>query len=400
MKRLFHAQRHSHFNPIFWSPNVQELKRRRNGLKAWPLVAIAVMQALLLGAHWFIYRTWIAFWPPLSPLSGALLREVVLLLAFSFMIAALLGFKHANWAVILLYRFAAVWLGFLNFIFWAACLCWVADFTLALLGLTANKSLLATVFFGMAVVAGIYGLVNARFIRIHRIPVQLAGLPEIWRGRTALVISDLHLGHINGSAFSRRIAALATRLKPDIIFIPGDLFDGGKANVAALVEPFRQLAPPLGSYFATGNHDEFGDTALYAESLARVGIRVLANEKVTVDGLDIIGVNDGDSGNPIRLRAILESLSPVPGRASILLNHVPNRLPIVEQAGISLQLSGHTHNGQIFPYKWFTHRIFGDFTYGLHRLGRLQVLTSCGVGTWGPPMRVGTSPEVVVLTLS
>jgi predicted MPP superfamily phosphohydrolase len=374
------------------------IEEKENRLKAWPLVGIALMQALLLAAHWFIYRTWITFWLPLSPLAQASLREVVLLLAFSFMIAALLGFKHANWAVILLYRFAAVWLGFLNFIFWAACLTRLTAYGWRLFGIAGNRPFLVAALYSLAVVVGIYGLVNARIIRIRRIPVQLDGLPELWRGRTALVMSDLHLGHVNGPAFSRRITALATRLKPDILFIPGDLFDGGEANVADLVEPFRQLAPPLGSYYSTGNHDEFGDTALYEECLTGVGIRVLSNETVTIDGLDIIGVNYGDSSYPIRLRAILESLIPVPGRASILLNHVPNRLPIVEQAGISLQLSGHTHNGQLIPFTWFTRRIFGNFTYGMHRLGKLQVLTSSGAGTWGPPMRVGTSPEVVVLS--
>ena len=356
------------------------------------------MQALSLAAHWFIYRTWIAFGPPLSPLAVAWLREVILLLAFSFMVAALLSFNHTNRSVILLYRFAAIWLGFLNFFFWAACLCWVIANGMAFLGGAVNRPVLAAVLFILAVVAGVYGLVNARFIRIRRISVQLAGLPESWRGRTALMMSDLHLGHVYGPAFSRRIVALATRLKPDVIFIPGDLFDGGKANVAELVEPFRQFAPPLGSYFTTGNHDEFGDTDHYAENLTRVGVRELANEKITIEGLDLIGVSCGDSGSPIWLRATLESLRSAPGRASILLNHIPNRLPIVEQAGISLQLSGHTHSGQLTPFTWFTRIVFGDFTYGLQRLGRLQVYTSSGAGTWGPPMRVGTSPEVVLLT--
>ena len=82
----------------------------------------------------------------------------------------------------------------------------------------------------------------------------------------------------------------------------------------------------------------------------------------------------------------------------ILLNHVPNRLPIVEEAGVSLQLSGHTHGGQLFPFTWLIRRIFGKFTHGLHSFGGLQVLTSYGAGTWGPPMRVGTRPELVLLT--
>lgn len=369
-------------------------------MKAWPLVGIVLMQALLLLAHWFIYHTWIIFFGPSAALA---LRTALFLLAFSFIAAALLGFYSANRLVTLLYRLASVWLGLLNFFFLAACLCWLSWLALALLrlpfaGLTAERQLLAATLYSLAVAVSLYGLLNARFIRIRRIPIRLAGLPESWHGRTALVVSDLHLGHVNGAGFSRRIVALAARLNPDIIFIPGDLFDGAKADAEALAAPFGQLAPPLGSYFSTGNHDEFGHVALYTEVLTRIGIRVLANEKVTVDGVDIVGVSHGDSGYPIRLRAALESLRLVPGQASILLNHVPNRLPVVEQAGISLQISGHTHSGQLFPFTWLTRRVFGKFTQGLQSFGALQVYTSSGAGTWGPPMRVGTSPEIALLT--
>jgi predicted MPP superfamily phosphohydrolase len=396
MKRLFHGRgrwpRRAPFRPV------QELKGGGSGLKAWPVLGIVVVQTFLFLVHWFIYHTWIVFWCPLSPLTTLVLQTALWLLAFSFIAAALLGFYFGNRLVTLLYRIASVWLGLLNFFFMAACLCWLARAAMAVLGFTADKPLLAAILYGLAVAVSLYGLVNARFIRVRRSPIQLEGLPDSWRGRTALIVSDLHLGHINGPAFSRRIVALAARLKPDIILIPGDLFDGGKADAAALAEPFRALAPPFGTYFSTGNHDEFGDTAHYAEVLAGVGIRVLANEKVTVDGLDIAGVNYGDAGYPIRLRAVLQSLHLVRGRASILLNHVPIRLSIVEQAGVSLQISGHTHCGQIFPFTWLTQRVFGRFTYGLQRFGALQVYTSIGAGSWGPPMRVGTSSEVVLLT--
>jgi predicted MPP superfamily phosphohydrolase len=367
-------------------------------LKAWPVLGVAVVQTILLAVHWFIYHTWIAFWWPLSSSATLALRTTMLLLAFSFIPGALLGFYYTNRLVTMLYRLAAVWLGLLNFFFLAACLCWAAWAAMALPGLTPDKPLLASIFYGLAVATSLYGLVNARIIRIRRSPIELDGLPESWRGRSALIVSDLHLGHVNGAGFSRRIVALAARLKPDVIFIPGDLFDGGKANAASLAEPLRALAPPFGTYFSTGNHDEFGDTSHYAKVLADIGIRVLANEKVTVDGLEIVGIGYHDAGYPIRLRATLESQGLVPGRASILLNHVPNRLPIVERAGISLQISGHTHRGQIFPFTWLTRRAFGKFIYGLQRFGALQVYTSSGVGTWGPPMRVGTHSEVVLLT--
>ncbi len=367
-------------------------------MKAWPILGIVVVQTFLLLVHWFVYHTWIVFWGGLGPSATLPLRTALTLLAFSFIAAALLGFYFTGRMVRLLYRVASVWLGLLNFFFLAACLCWLARLALALLGLPTNGPLLAGALYSAAVAASLYGLVNARLIRVRRNTIQLDGLPVSWHGRTALIVSDLHLGHVNGPAFCRRIVELAARLKPEIVFLPGDLFDGGKADATALAEPLRALAPPFGSYFSTGNHDEFGDTAQYAKVLTDAGIRVLANEKVTVDGLEIVGVSYGDSGYPIRLRAILESLQLVPGRASILLNHVPNRLPIVEQAGIGLQLSGHTHGGQLFPFTWLTRRAFGKFTYGLRRFGELQVYTSSGAGTWGPPMRVGTQPEVVLLT--
>ena len=127
-------------------------------------------------------------------------------------------------------------------------------------------------------------------------------------------------------------------------------------------------------------------------------MRVLASEKVTVDGLQIAGVSYGLTHSPMQLRTALEAMRIESGQEGILLNHVPTRLPLAEAAGFTLQLSGHTHRGQIFPFTWLTQRIFGAFTYGLHSFGALQVLTSCGVGTWGPPMRVGSSPEIVAMT--
>ena len=199
------------------------------------------------------------------------------------------------------------------------------------------------------------------------------------------------------NGLSRRIVDLAARIEPDIILIPGDFFDGARVDPARLAAPFSALSPPLGMYFVTGNHDEYGDLPHYLEALRAAGIRILKNERAIVDGLPILGVSYHESTHILHLRATLESLRPDAGQPCILLSHVPNRLPIAEQAGIALQLSGHTHGGQLFPFTWLTRRAFGKFTHGLHSFGTLKVYTSFGAGTWGPPMRVGTRPEVVVL---
>jgi hypothetical protein len=362
------------------------------------------MQLLLLLAHWFLFRTWVLFWPAMTPTTASYLRDALALLGPSFIAAALLGFYYSHWAVRALYNIAAVWLGFLNYFFWAACLCRLTALALRLTPWAANLSpmrpLIATAFFTLAAAISIYGLINARCIRVRRVTVQLPKLPAAWRGRTALLLSDLHLGNILTAAFARRLARRAERLQPDIIFIPGDLFDGAKADPDLLLAPLKALHPPFGVYFAAGNHDEFGGEEHFSLPLQRAGFHVLHNQRAVVEGLQIVGVTYGESTHPLQMRVFLESLRLQDGAASILLNHVPNRLPIVEAAGVSLQLSGHTHGGQLFPFTWITRRAFGRFTSGLHRFGVLQVYTSTGCGSWGPPMRVGSAPEVVLLTFA
>jgi predicted MPP superfamily phosphohydrolase len=299
-----------------------------------------------------------------------------------------------------------VWLGFVSFFLWASVVIRLVWLAIKFSHLAANphafRAPLAEVIYSIAALAGIYGLVNARIIRIRRVPVQIPNLPASWRGRRAVMMSDLHLGPINGVRFCRRVIAAASGLKPDAVFIPGDLFDGTKGDLDQLVAPFRELTPPLGIYFSTGNHEEFTSPKPYIDAITKAGIRVLANEQVVVEGLLIAGVMYHDSSSPLHMKAALdkmrtegsESDATQPG---ILLNHAPTRLPIVEQAGFSLQLSGHTHGGQIFPFTWITRRVYGRFTRGLHRFGSLEVYTSTGAGTWGPPMRVGTQPEIVLI---
>jgi predicted MPP superfamily phosphohydrolase len=249
----------------------------------------------------------------------------------------------------------------------------------------------------LAALAGIYGLVNAHWPRVRRVAVKLPNLPAEWRGRVAAVVSDVHLGHVNGAGFTRRIVNKLQRLRPDVVFLPGDLFDGTKVDLEMVAAPWKELSPRFGMYFVTGNHEEFSDRTKYFQAVSRSGIRVLNNEKITLDGLQVVGVHDSDAADAERFRSVLESAGVEREQASILLSHVPRALGIAEKAGISLQVSGHTHGGQIFPFTWFTRRIFRDYTYGLNRFGKLQIYTTYGAGTWGPPMRVGTRPEIVML---
>jgi predicted MPP superfamily phosphohydrolase len=212
-------------------------------------------------------------------------------------------------------------------------------------------------------------------------------------------VTDLHLGNVRGARFTRRVVAKLQSLQPDAVFISGDLFDGPAANPDALVEPWEKLSVLAGIYYVTGNHEEFTDRTNLIEAVQRTGIRILNNEKVDIHGLQIVGVHDREAGDPRQFRARLRQAGLNGNRPSILLAHQPSSLAIAEEEGISLQLSGHTHGGQIWPWTWVATRIHGRFNNGLNRFGKLLIYTSSGAGTWGVPMRVGTKSEIVFIHL-
>ena len=148
--------------------------------------------------------------------------------------------------------------------------------------------------------------------------------------------------------------------------------------------------------FITGNHEEFRNDKHFLDAIKNVGIRVLNNEMVVVDGLQIIGVDDRDSTNRVKFESVLSALNIDKNKPSILLKHQPFQLDEAANAGISIQISGHTHKAQVFPLNIFTQLIFKGYDYGLKMYDKMIVYTSSGVGTWGPPLRVGSDSEIVV----
>jgi predicted MPP superfamily phosphohydrolase len=320
-----------------------------------------------------------------------------LLLSVSFVAASLLAARYYNAFVRLFYTMASIWLGALNFLFMAAVLCWILYAGFRLSGLRVSGATLVSVLFGGAILLTLYGFANASWIRVQRISIKLPNLPDSWRGRVAALVSDTHLGHVRGYRFISRIVAMLRQLRPDVVFIAGDLFDGTKVEPKHLAAPWRNVSPPLGKFFITGNHEEFSHPSQYIDALQCCDVRALVNEKVIVDGLQLVGVTYSTLTSPERLAAVLRGAALQPNTASILLAHAPHQLALSEKMGVSLQLSGHTHRGQVFPFTWITSRIFREYTYGLHRHGALTVYTSSGAGTWGPPMRVGSTPEIVLI---
>jgi len=250
------------------------------------------------------------------------------------------------------------------------------------------------------------GLFNARRApKVVEVKIPLPNLPAALHGFRIAQISDIHVGPTIKRAFLERIVAQVNALDAHLVAITGDLVDGSVRELAAHTNVLRELRSTHGSYFVTGNHEYYSGAEDWVKELRRLGICVLQNEHVLLRHkgatLVLAGVTDYSAhhfderqrSNP---RAALEGAPAAAAR--ILLAHQPRSAAAAEAAGFQLQLSGHTHGGQFFPWNFLV-RLQQPYTAGLHRLKSMWVYTSRGSGYWGPPKRLGAAAEVTLLRL-
>jgi predicted MPP superfamily phosphohydrolase len=239
-----------------------------------------------------------------------------------------------------------------------------------------------------------------------RVDVPIADLPAAFAGFSIAQISDLHVGPTIKRRFVEHIVARVNALGADVIAVTGDLVDGTVEALAAHTAPLSALAAPLGVYFVTGNHEYYSDERAWSKEIARLGLRVLKNEHVILNrggarlllaGVTDYGAHHFDPAERSDPDAALIG-APVGASPRILLAHQPSSARDAAAAGFDLQISGHTHGGQFWPWTFFV-RYFQPFTAGLERLGDLWVYVSRGTGYWGPPNRFGSPSEITLLRL-
>ena len=248
----------------------------------------------------------------------------------------------------------------------------------------------------------VYGLVDARLLRVTEQNIPLNRL----KGRSVTIgfISDLHLGLLVGKRRMKKILSVLTNVKPDLIVIGGDLYDTKPKNIAhldKLISSIPRIAP---TYAVTGNHEFINGVDECVAAMEGLGIMVLRN-KMVVDkgtGLQLLGVDDSSGQSAFapeeyELSDIAADLDLK--RPSVFLNHAPLDFKKATSLGIGLELSGHTHGGQLWPIGYVTKLIYKDGDRGLHRRGNSYLYISKGGGTWGPPLRVGASPEMSIMKL-
>lgn len=383
---------------------------------------IATFLFLLFGSHYLLYSSILRFFALSDPGIRKIMMWLLFFLALSFFLSAFLLHLHVNIFTSLLYVISTIWLGLFLHLLMALALIWLVFGAGKLIGSVPDMRVVTLGFFLLAAAISVYGLWRAHDPQVKRIEVEIEGLPDHWRNRTVVQLSDLHLGTINRTGFMQRVARKVNRVDPDLILITGDLFDGMGGDLSSFIEPLKNLKASKGIFFVTGNHEGYLGIDEPLAVLKETSIRVLDNEIVELDGLQIVGISfpEHDRENSAR-HLLTQSGSLDDGKPSILMYHTPTNISesnrdrgsqqtntywypdtsmrLAKEAGIDLQLSGHTHKGQLFPFGFLTRALYKGFDYGLHRDGGFQIYISSGAGTWGPPMRTGSSSEIVAIRL-
>ncbi|MFE6623616.1 metallophosphoesterase [Streptomyces sp. NPDC057740] len=245
---------------------------------------------------------------------------------------------------------------------------------------------------------GTYGVVRGP--KVKRVTVPLAKLPRAAHGYRIAVVSDVHLGPVLGRGFAQKVVDTINGTQPDLIAVVGDLVDGSVKDLGPAAAPLAQLRARHGAFFVTGNHEYFSGAEQWVDEVRRLGLRPLENDRTELAHFDLAGVNDiageSEGQGPDFAKALGDRDK---ARACVLLAHQPVQIHDAVDHGVDLQLSGHTHGGQLWPGNLVA-GMANPTLAGLDRYGDTQLYVSRGAGAWGPPTRVGAPSDITVIELA
>ncbi len=365
------------------------------------LLFFAIFMLIYGGAHLYI---WARLVQPLRLAGPALwlMRAAFVLLFLSFPLIHF-AFRHKNGPLVTTASYvSSVWLGMVVYLV-------LVTYCFDLVRLYAFPAdpfghyLIATV---AAIVAAItiYGLAAARTIGVTDLRVKMPHLPRHLEGMRIAQISDVHMGLIVRGPRLEKIVTMVNDLQPDLIVITGDLVDAEALHMEDMVHPLMRLKSKYGVFAVPGNHEYFAGIERAQAFIEEAGVTVLRNRWVTIaDGLQLVGRDD-----PVSPRITGQDVPPLAeimegtdrSKPTVLLYHTPDStFEELQAQGVHLQLSGHTHKGQLWPFNLIVRIMFKTY-YGRFTSGDTTIYVSRGTGTWGPPMRVGARPEITSITLS
>ena len=324
---------------------------------------------------------------------------VIFGLFLSAIVSSYISHQWDNLATRLYYIFSGIWLGLFVNLCLMALLVLILKVAYSIFGFALSDYLIKFIFLGGAIILSIFGFYRAWSPKITEYEVSIKDLPDAWNNKTIVQFSDVHLGPVYQKIFFNRLIEKINKLEPRAVFITGDLFDGTEASFTWLNHPFTKLHAPQGIYYGFGNHDLYLGFDRVINLLKENPVVILDNKIVMVDGLQIIGINYSFSSSFDLEAEILKNANYSREIPSILLLHAPRNAHLAQKVGIDLQLSGHTHDGQIWPLNYIVKWVHQGHGYGLFKDKDYSLIVTSGVGTWGPPMRTAARSEIVKITL-
>lgn len=383
------------------------------------ILFVILSLTLVFGMHYALFRSCIHFFQITRPPLKFVLYAFMVFLSFAFIAAFILLHWRENCWTISYYKFAAAWMGFLIHGLVAIGAIWLLLWICRLLGSGLPVNRVAAIFLAIAAAGSVFGLWAAFHPVIRDVSIPVRHLPPAWENRTIIQLSDVHLGHMHGSNFARRVVDLVNAQNPDLVVVTGDLLDGMGGPYAQNLKPLDDIQAEKGMFFVTGNHEHYVGLTQALGFIEKTSLKILDNEMVEIDGLEIVGVSYPGIKSASEIKNVY--LPKKPDKARIVLFHTPTEMGIglesIEDRHFTnywmpdttfdlnktldadVQLSGHTHHGQLFPINFITGLLYAGHDYGLSSDGGFQLYTTSGTGTWGPPMRTAGRSEIVRIRL-
>lgn len=356
---------------------------------------IAALQAFLVVIHLSVAATLATAFG----ISGSWLPAAFTILALTFISSVIIARWSGGGLFGWYYAAASYWFGLVHYLFVASVGFFIIATTIYFTNHFIPPVVIGSLCFGGIFLLHIHGTCKSLNVVITKITVELPGIPDHWRGKKIVFLSDVHLGAILMGGFAAQVVKKVQALAPEAVFIGGDLYDGPACDFKKVSEPLRALKASLGVYFVTGNHEYFLREPDKAMDVVRdLGIKILKDEIIELNGISVFGVDYKTTHEREDFRKVMASVSIPRDKPTIIIKHEPKDLDLARDAGFALGFFGHTHAGQIFPMSYLTRLIYKGFDYGLKKLGEMRIYTSSGAGTWGPPLRLGTKSEIVCVT--
>ena len=374
--------------------------------------------AFLIGIHALVYDFWIRNFGVQSSKTKTRLRITLELMFLGFIASLFLSRIESNIFTKVFSLVAGFWLGFLLDTAWIILLSYLLVAILKIFHKKILGKYLVILVTTISLIYSGFGVWQVFHPGVREVAVKIDNLAPQWQGKKIVQISDLHLGPILQENFLRHVVEQINQLDPELVVITGDLLDGSSDGISDYIKLLDDISSQQGTYFITGNHEGYRGTQDSLAVLSKTNIRILDDEIVDLGGLQLIGISYPGFGSESNIRETIENNPDFdPEETNILLFHSPTSIgssleehsslywkPSVDfqdarDLDIELQLSGHTHQGQIFPFTWLTKWIYQGYEYGLHQIGDFQIYITSGTGVWGPTLRTGGKSEIVVLEL-